>query len=133
MGRPSPRRILVIDDEPDTVGLIELTLQTAGYQVITAQTGSQGLLAAQHDSFDLILLDIMMPDMSGYDVLKRLKEESASPPPVIFLTAKTRPEDREVAESLGSAAYLTKPATRGQLLDAIRKVRSGISGDHAHA
>jgi DNA-binding response OmpR family regulator len=125
------RRILVVDDETDTLGLVELTLQTAGYQVASVPSGEQAIQAVQHDTFDLILLDIMMPDMSGYDVFKRLKEAPTAPPPVIFLTAKTRPEDRETGESLGAAAFLTKPVTRGQLLDVIRNVLSGTAGASA--
>ncbi len=113
-------KILVVDDEPDTVGLLELTLQTAGFDVQTATNGEQALRKVREESFDLVLLDIMMPDISGYDVLRRIMLETKPPPPVIFLTAKSRPEDREMGEGLGAAAFLVKPTTRGDLLDAIR-------------
>ncbi len=117
----SSERILVVDDEPDTLGLIDLTLQTAGYQVKTAANGEHALKILQQDTFDLILLDIMMPGMSGFDLLQKLQESSSEVPPVIFLTAKTRSEDREMGEKLGAAAFLTKPTTRGDLLDTIRR------------
>jgi DNA-binding response OmpR family regulator len=117
----SSGRILVVDDEPDTLGLIDLTLQTAGYEVRTAANGERALKILQQDTFDLILLDIMMPGMSGFDLLRKLQEGSSEVPPVIFLTAKTRSEDREMGEKLGAAAFLTKPTTRGDLLDTIRK------------
>ena len=116
-GRP---RILVADDEPDTLGLIQLTLETAGFHVDTAANGTQALERAQGDAYDLILLDVMMPDISGYDVLRKLQSDARVVPPILFLTAKARPEDRRAGEDLGAAAYLIKPTTRGQLLDAVR-------------
>jgi DNA-binding response OmpR family regulator len=120
---PAPKpRILVADDEPDTLGLIQLTLETAGFDVDTAANGTQALERAQGDTYDLILLDVMMPDISGYDVLRKLQADSGRVPPVVFLTAKGRPEDRRTGEDLGAAAYLIKPTTRGQLLDTVREV-----------
>lgn len=117
-GRP---RILVADDEPDTLGLIQLTLETAGYHVDTAANGTQALERAGGDAYALILLDVMMPDISGYDVLRKLQADAGVVPPVVFLTAKARPEDRRAGEDLGAAAYLVKPTTRGQLLDTVRE------------
>lgn len=118
----SQARILVVDDEPDTLGLIELTLQTAGFSVRTAGNGDQALGILTGDTFDLLLLDIMMPGMTGFDLLEILKNRNIQIPPVVFLTAKSRQEDREMGESLGAAAFLTKPTTRGDLLDTIRSV-----------
>lgn len=120
----SPARILVVDDEPDTLGLIELTLQTAGFSVRTAANGDQALAIILNDSFDLLLLDIMMPGMTGFDLLEILKGRDVKIPPVVFLTAKSRQEDREIGEKLGAAAFLTKPTTRGDLLDTIRSIIS---------
>jgi DNA-binding response OmpR family regulator len=117
----SPPCILVVDDEPDTLGLVQLTLETAGYRVSGASSGGEALLQAQQQAFDLILLDVMMPDLSGLEVYRRLQATLTTVPPVIFLTAKNRPEDREAGEGLGAAAYLVKPITRGQLLDVLRR------------
>ena len=117
----SPPCILVVDDEPDTLGLVQLTLETAGYQVSGAASGGEALLLAQQQAFDLILLDVMMPDLSGLEVYRRLQATLTTVPPVVFLTAKNRPEDREAGEGLGAAAYLVKPITRGQLLDVLRR------------
>jgi two-component system copper resistance phosphate regulon response regulator CusR len=75
-----------------------------------------------NDTYDLVLLDVMMPDLSGYDVMRQLMRDKNALPPVVFLTAKSRPEDRREGEGLGAAAYLIKPTTRGQLLDTLRKV-----------
>jgi DNA-binding response OmpR family regulator len=118
-------RILVVDDEPDTLGLIELTLQTAGFSVRTAPNGDQALKLLLDDTFDLLLLDIMMPGMTGFDLLEILKNRQVDIPPVVFLTAKSRQEDREKGNSLGAAAFLTKPTTRGDLLDTIRSIVGG--------
>ena len=118
----SQARILVVDDEPDTLGLIELTLQTAGFNVRTAANGDQALKFLLDDTFDLLLLDIMMPGMTGFDLLEILKNRQVDTPPVVFLTAKSREEDREKGDSLGAAAFLTKPTTRGDLLDTIRSI-----------
>jgi DNA-binding response OmpR family regulator len=115
-------RILIVDDEPDTLGLIELTLQTAGYSVRTAANGDQALTIILNDTFDLILLDIMMPGMTGFDLVQTLKDREAEIPPVVFLTAKSRDEDKEMGDTLGAAAFLTKPTTRGDLLDTIRSI-----------
>jgi DNA-binding response OmpR family regulator len=113
-------RILVVDDEPDTLGLIELTLKTAGFQVEVAGSGEQALRLLQEDTFDLLLLDVMMPGLSGFELVEELRAAIGSIPPVIFLTAKSRKEDREMGERLEASAYLVKPTSRGQLLDAIR-------------
>ena len=117
----TPPRILVVDDEPDTLGLVQLTLETAGFKADAAGSGGEALLLAQKQAYDLILLDVMMPDMSGFDVYKRLQSTLTAFPPVVFLTAKNRPEDREAGEGLGASAYLIKPITRGQLLDVLRR------------
>jgi DNA-binding response OmpR family regulator len=115
-------RILVVDDERDTLGLIELTLQTAGYLVSTAISGEQALSILENDSFDLLLLDVMMPDMTGFQIIESLREKGTSIPPIVFLTAKGRDEDVEMGEKFGAAAYLKKPTTRGDLLDTIQEV-----------
>ncbi len=117
-------RILVVDDETDTRGLLELTLQTAGYEVMSSQGGEEALKLIGQERFDLILLDVMMPDVSGFDVMRKLRSDPSAPP-VIFLSAKNRPEDRETGRSLGAVGYLVKPTTRGDLLDAVH----GVLGD----
>lgn len=120
-------QILVVDDEPDTIGLLELTLRTAGFSIHTARSGQEGLRLALDRSFDLILLDLMMPDLSGFDLMRSLRElkGASAESPVVILTARDRPEDRDVGERLGAVGYLTKPATRGTLLDAIHRALNG--------
>lgn len=113
--------ILVVDDEADTVDLIRLTLETAGYEVQQALDGAAALQMLQTADYDVLLLDIMMPDMSGFDVLQQLRGRGDNVPPVVFLTARVQPEDRQTGEDLGAVGYLTKPAKRGELLDMIEK------------
>ena len=118
--RPSAR-ILVVDDEPDTVELIRFTLETAGLEVDEALDGASALQMIPDGNYDVILLDIMMPDLSGFDVLQQLRADEVETPPVIFLTARKNPEDKETGRDLGASHYLTKPAKRGDLLDAIEQ------------
>ncbi len=116
-----PIRVLVVDDERDTLDLIDLTLRTAGYDIHLANSGEESLEMMRSNNFDIVLLDIMMPDMSGFDVLRTLKEESDNHPPIVFLTAKAMPEDRQEGLDLGADDFLAKPVTRGSLLDTIKK------------
>lgn len=115
-------RILVVDDDPDTLKLVDLTLRTAGHQVRIASGGEECLSLMRTESFDLVLLDIMMPDISGFDVVRALQGESETLPPIVFLTARDRLEDQEVGLGLGARRYLVKPISRGKLLDVINEV-----------
>ncbi|MDF1499602.1 MAG: response regulator [Anaerolineales bacterium] len=115
-----PVRILIVDDEPDTVGLIEITLKPAGYLIEKAFNGEDALERIRSESYDLLLLDIMMPEVDGFEIIETLRAESAPLPPFLFLTAKGRLVDVERGQALGAAGYLVKPATRGELLDAIQ-------------
>lgn len=116
-----PLRILVVDDERDTLDLIDLTLSTAGYKVDLAGSGAESLQKIRQDRYDVVLLDIMMPDLTGFDVLRTLNQERRELPPVIFLTAKSLPEDRKMGLDLGAKDFLIKPVTRGSLLDSIKR------------
>lgn len=111
--------VLVVDDEADTVDLIRLTLETAGYRVEQALDGSSALQKLEANSYDVLLLDIMMPDITGFDVLQKLHSSGGEVPPTVFLTARTEADDQKTGEDLGAIGYLTKPARRGELLDAI--------------
>jgi len=108
-----------------------LTLQTAGFQVQSVASGEDALALLRRDAFDLVMLDIMMPTITGFDIVRRLRSEGAQLPPIIFLTAKTGSEDRQTGELLGAAAYLTKPTTRGQLLDVVRRALGELPSAHA--
>lgn len=115
-------RILIVDDDQDTLKLVELTLKTAGHYVELASDGDTGYDLIRQGSFDLVLLDVMMPDVSGFDVMQRLNEEGEPYPPIIIFTARNRPEDQETGFRLGARNYIIKPVSRGQLLDIIQDI-----------
>lgn len=111
--------ILIVDDQLDVLALLELTLQSAGYRVQTAANGAAAIQLLRDDAYDVLLLDIMMPDINGFELVRQLEEQGIACPPLVFLTARAAVDDRRLGEEMGAVAYLTKPATRGQLLDAI--------------
>lgn len=116
-----PEKILVVDDEPDTVTLLGMTLTRAGYTVLKATSGKAGLELVASEHPDLIILDIMMPDLSGLDVLKALREKPGSnPPTVILFTAKSRMEDMIEGMEAGAYKYLVKPTSREKLLETVK-------------
>ncbi len=103
-------RILVVDDEADILNLLDYTLSRAGFEVVTATDGPEALEKAKRSTPSLIVLDIMLPDMDGTDVLKRLKDNEATRQiPVIMLTAKGDEIDKIVGLELGAEDYVTKP------------------------
>ncbi len=103
-------KILIIDDDLDTLRLVGLMLQRQGYQISAATNGHQGLEKAFEEEPDLILLDIMMPDMDGYEVTRRLRQNpSTMETPILMFTAKTQLDDKVVGFEVGADDYLTKP------------------------
>jgi two-component system phosphate regulon response regulator PhoB len=110
-------RILVVDDEPDIVALVAYHLARAGYRVSTATTGVDALRAAKQERPALVVLDLMLPRMSGYEVLDALRaEESTAGIAVLMLTAHKSEEDRIRGLSLGADDYVTKPFSPGELV-----------------
>jgi CheY-like chemotaxis protein/MinD-like ATPase involved in chromosome partitioning or flagellar assembly len=103
-------KILIIDDDVDTLRLVGLMLQRQGYQIVAASNGSQGLTKAIEEIPDLILLDVMMPDMDGYEVSRRLRNNPATVSiPILMFTAKTQLDDKVAGFEVGADDYLTKP------------------------
>lgn len=113
--------ILSIDDDPDIRDLLESTLSAAGYRVATASSGDEGLSILEAEVPDLVLLDVMMPGMSGYDVCRQLGQlPMDAVPPIVFLTALDAEKDRARAFACGAVGYLNKPFARAELLETIR-------------
>lgn len=121
-----PKTILVVDDEPDTTVLLSLTLKREGYQVLTADGGRSCLEMAVKHRPDLIILDVMMPDMSGKEVLKYL-HRVYKVPPVIFFTARDRVEDLRDGIQEGAFRYMFKPTSREKLLSTIQEALADIA------
>jgi two-component system phosphate regulon response regulator PhoB len=114
---PSDQRILVVDDEADIVALIVYHLAKAGYRVSTAGTGTDGLEAARRERPALVILDLMLPGLSGYDVLEQLRAaEPTKGVGVLMLTARVEEPDRVRGLALGADDYLTKPFSPQELV-----------------
>ena len=123
-------KILIIDDDLDTLKLLGLMLQKQGYQVITASNGEQGLAQADAENPDLILLDIMMPAMDGYQVARRLrKTPQTGNIPILVFTAKAQLDDKVAGFEAGADDYLTKPTHPAELSAHVKALlaRSGKS------
>ena len=109
-------KILIIDDDLDTLRLVGLMLQRQGYQISAATNGQQGLDKAFEEDPDLILLDVMMPDMDGYEVTRRLRQNpSTMETPILMFTAKTQLDDKVIGFEVGANDYLTKPTHPSEL------------------
>jgi len=103
-------KILIVDDDVDTLRLVGLMLQRQGYEISAASNGSQGLTKALEERPDLILLDVMMPDMDGYEVTRRLRKNPVTVDiPILMFTAKTQLDDKVTGFEVGADDYLTKP------------------------
>ncbi|WP_367048607.1 response regulator transcription factor [Streptomyces sp. Je 1-332] len=125
------QRLLLVEDEPTLRELLSASLQLAGFQVTSAETGSQALTAVRETSPDLIVLDVMLPDIDGFEVARRLRERPAGRqehPPVLFLTARDAAEDRISGLKVGGDDYVTKPFNLEELILRIQAVLRRTSG-----
>ena len=116
------KKILSAEDSPATQKFISFTLKYKGYEVVTADDGIEALEKLSQDTFDLILLDIMMPRMNGLEVLKEIKTKTPyKDTPIIMLTSEKGEADRQEAMKLGATSFLTKPFQPPELLEAVEK------------
>jgi DNA-binding response OmpR family regulator len=117
------KKILVVDDEDDILRFLELVLKEKGYDVVTAAGGHEALTQAQIERPDLVLLDIMMPQMDGWEVLKLLRvDEETSHIPVAMLSARTEAKDRVQGLQEGAIDYICKPFSLQELLGKIEAI-----------
>ena len=129
-------KILIVDDDLDTLRLVGLMLQRQGYQISAATNGQQGLDKAFEEDPDLILLDVMMPDMDGYEVTRRLRQNpSTVNTPILMFTAKSQLDDKVVGFEVGANDYLTKPTHPSELQARVKTLlarvgkKKGASGE----
>jgi DNA-binding response OmpR family regulator len=116
-------RVLVADDDPIILRLLEVNLGLEGFAVVTAGRGEEAIRQAQEMRPDLIILDVMMPGMSGYDVAGQLRNDpDTAGIPIVFLSARAQEEDRKRGHALGVAAYVTKPFDPAELVDIVRRL-----------
>ena len=112
-----PKRILVVDDDENILSLERTILEQKGFDVTTAEGGEEALRVLRKDSFDLVLLDVMMPDKDGFEVCRQIKQEPRLRNlPVIFLTAKGGGEALAEGFDSGAVMYINKPFTANKLL-----------------
>ena len=121
------KRILVVDDKANIRRLLQEYLTEQGYVVTTAENGKLALFAARRETPDLILLDIMMPEMDGYTFLQQYRQEAKTP--IIFLTAKLEETDKVIGLELGADDYIVKPFSPRELVARVRAVLRRTQGE----
>jgi len=126
---PRAGHVLVVDDEPSLVDAVATALRYEGFDVTEATTGRAGLAAAQGDHFDLIVLDVMLPDLDGFAVANRLRQDNITTP-VLFLTARDSLDDKAAGFDAGADDYVTKPFSLAELVMRVRAIlrRAGHDG-----
>jgi two-component system, OmpR family, response regulator len=126
----SPARLLVVEDEPNILELLAASLRYAGFEVVTAAAGGEAVQAAHRHRPDLIVLDVMLPDIDGFEVLQRLRT-GGTRTPVVFLTARDATEDKIRGLTLGGDDYVTKPFSLEEVIARIQAVlrRTGSGPD----
>jgi len=122
-------RILIADDEPNIVLALEFLMKKEGYEVQTVSDGEEALRTIEKSPPDLILLDIMMPNLDGYEVCQRIRSDpSMKDIVIIMLTAKGREVEREKGLALGADFYITKPFSTREVVQKVREVLAGHPG-----
>ena len=119
------KKILVVDDKASVRKLVQEYLSEQSYQVVTAANGREAIYTARHEEPDLILLDIMMPEMDGFEFISTYRRERKTP--IILLTAKLEESDKVIGLELGADDYITKPFSMRELLARIRAVLRRVS------
>ena len=116
------KNILVIEDVEDHLEIVKLILEQHGYNILVATTGLEGLKCARANSPDLVILDVVLPEMNGYEVCKEIKNgNDTKDMPVIMLSVRSNPEDIETAYKAGANKYITKPFNLEDLIKEVKK------------
>ncbi|MET4000483.1 response regulator [Marinobacterium sp. MBR-109] len=123
-------RVLVVDDEPNILLSLEFLMQQAGFEVSTAEDAEQAQVLISQQVPDLILLDISLPGMSGFDLLEQLRADDATRQlPVVMLTAHGREVEKEKGMALGASDYITKPFSTRELVSRVQTLLGNGNGD----
>ena len=120
------KRILIVDDEPKIVRVLRGYLEAAGFQVVAAYDGTEALAASRNEAPDLIVLDLMLPEIDGLDVARAIRRESDVP--IIMLTARVDEADRLIGLELGADDYVTKPFSPREVVARVRAVLRRVAG-----
>jgi two-component system alkaline phosphatase synthesis response regulator PhoP len=117
------KKILVIEDDPATSRLVDYSLRHEGYQVITSSNGLEGLRKARSESPDLIILDVMLPGMDGFEICHRLRAEPDTLKlPILMFSAKAQEIDKDTGIKVGADDYLTKPSAPAEIVRRVKKL-----------
>ncbi len=120
------KKILVVEDDPSAARLVGYTLEQQGYQVVTASNGVEGLRKAEEEEPDLLILDVMLPGLDGFEVCHRLRVEPRTAHlPILMLSAKAQEVDKETGLKLGADQYLVKPADPADILTKVESLLAG--------
>ncbi len=119
-------KVLVVDDDPGIVKVVRAYLEQDGFQVLVAYNGKKAMHVARHEKPDLVVLDLMLPEMDGWDVCRALRKESGVP--IIMLTARVDESDKLVGLELGADDYVTKPFSPRELVARVRSVLRRVQG-----
>ena len=116
------KKILVVEDEPNIIKLISFILKSSGYEVVEAEIGAEGIKKAKSEKPDMIILDVMMPKMDGFEVAKKLKADSATRNiPILMLSSKAQFEDKMKGIDSGDTDYITKPFDKEDLVQKVKE------------
>lgn len=118
------KRVLLVDDDAEIVESMKTVLESKGYEILVARDGNQGLVLAEQENPDLVVLDMMMPKRSGFLVLERLRRSRPVPLRVIMITANEGSRHKAYAEMLGVDDYIRKPFAMDRLLDSVQRLLS---------
>lgn len=120
-----PKKILIVDDDVDTLRLVGMMLESEGFEIMAAKSGQRAIVIAHKENPDLIILDIMMPELDGYAVTSQLRRDQATRSiPILIFTAKTGMDDKMLGLELGADGYLTKPISTRELLKNVNSLLS---------
>lgn len=120
-------RVLLIEDEPNIIEAINFILTRDGWDVVTHSNGHDAMDAVRERAPDVVILDVMLPGRSGYEILEDMRaDEAMSNLPVLMLTARGQTRDREMAEKIGASRFMTKPFANSDVLEAVRELTSHV-------
>ena len=121
--------VLIAEDEPSILESLDFILRRAGYSIASVTDGDAALAAIRRSKPRLVVLDVMLPKRSGFEVLKQIRADVQTRElPVLILTAKGQAQDRRIAEELGASSFVTKPYANADVVDAVRELLAGAAG-----
>jgi DNA-binding response OmpR family regulator len=119
-------RVLIVEDEPNIMESLSFILERADFDIDTAPDGTEALLQLRRQTYSALILDLMLPGISGLDVLRSVRADKALEAlPVIVLSAKGQAADRHAAETTGATAFITKPFSNAEVVDRVRELTGG--------